>query len=208
MDRDFCPRCSAGASIPKCAITCIPNNAYFEDMLDEKELQNQECFTCSKNAQEVTSGGIKITKKCNECGLCILACPYSHNIKLNELLNASLENTVLSDPGKACILFKCLFPECEVASEVQVQGNFRTKRIDLVIKQEGRVFLLKLLKNTDKASFYNRSYEEVILKYSGDYPGIQFDSLCLVPSSKLGTKTQDNVVMVDINEIYRIIGGK
>lgn len=208
MDREFCPGCNVGSSIPECGITLIPSNAYLEDMLAGNVLQTQECFVCPRNAQEISEKGIKLTKKCNECGLCVIACPNYNVDVFDDLFSVNLENSILNDPGKASILFKALFPNCVVASEVQVQGNFRTKRIDLVVKQDEKIFLFKLLKNTEKASFYNRSYDEVIMKYSDDYPEMKFDSLCLVPSSKLGYKTQDNVLMVDINEVFRIIGGK
>jgi len=49
---------------------------------------------------------------------------------ITSLFNRKLESVLFRDLGKASILFQSLFPSAIVASEVQVKGNFRTKRID------------------------------------------------------------------------------
>lgn len=208
MNKEFCLGCNSGANIPKCAITLISNNAYLEDILSNKKLPTQECLICPENAQEISENGIIITKKCSECTLCMLACPNVNMIFSKDFFPRSLEKAILNDPGKACILFKCLFSKIQVASEVQVQGNFRTKRIDIVIKYDNNVLLVKLLNNIDKVPFYRRSYDEVIFQYEKNYSEINFKFFCLIPSDKMKNKILDDTSITDIGTLCKIIGGK
>lgn len=208
MNKNFCPGCDAHSSIPGCAITLIPSNVYLEDILANKGLQSQESFICHKNAQEINENKMNILSNCNECGLCLLACPYLMQQPKEELFNSNLERVILNDLGKASILFHCLFPDYQVASEVHVKGNFRTKRIDIVIKDDSSVYLIKLLKNTDKVPFYHRSYTEVINQYVAHYHDFTMKSYCLVPTSIKDNVVSGDVELVDIKTLYKTIGGK
>ena len=206
MDRNFCPGCTF-ASAPQCAITQIPQNAYLEDILSNNPLTNADCFVCPSLAQSINAGLIEITSKCTECGICMLACNNVDNDRI-EWANKNTEKAVFSDLTKLSLLYKFLLPETTVASEVQVKGNFRTKRIDLVIYSNNKALLIKALKTTDKAPLYMRSYQEVITEYESSYPGVEFTAVCLVPESKknAGVMTTTAIELMSLYDIYTTMG--
>ncbi len=208
MNKNFCPGCDTSYNTPECAIRLIPINAYLEDIITNKSLKLQEVLICHKNAQAIKKNKMKILPNCDDCALCLLSCPYINLQHKDELLNFNLEEVIFKDLDKACILFQRLFPEYQVASEVHVNGNFRTKRVDIVIKNGSSIYLIKLLKNADKFLFYRRSYKEVINQYSIPYSNFTWKSYCLVPSSLKVQKNQDSEEILNINILNKIIGGK
>lgn len=207
MNQDFCVGCNISSRLPSCAIGYAPNNAYIENIINNDSLPTAENFICHKTSQALSSGKLVILDKCDNCGLCSITCPHS-NVDYTTFFSPRLENVVFNDFGKASILFQSIFPTSVVATEVQVKGNFRTKRIDLVIKKDSDIYLIKLLKTTDKVPFYMRSYKEVINQYSPIYPDITFHSLCLVPTAKTNDVVRVDADIRDLSALNSLLGGK
>lgn len=206
MNHDFCVGCNPGSSLPLCAIGTAPSNAYIENILNGESLTKLENFVCHKTSQDLSSGKLTILPKCDDCGLCQIICPYI-NIDYTTFFTSKLEKVIFNDFGKTSLLFQSIFPDSIVATEVQVKGNFRTKRIDLVIKKGSDIYLIKMLKTTDKVPFYMRSYEEVISQYQESYTGITFHSLCLVPAVKTNDIVRVDAEIVDLTMLNTMIGG-
>ena len=206
MNHDFCVGCNPGSSLPFCAIGNDPSNAYIENIINNDNLSKLENFVCHKTAQDLSTGKLTILAKCDDCGMCQILCP-NITVDYTTFFNSKLEKVVFNDFGKASILFQSIFPDSVVATEVQVKGNFRTKRIDLVIKKDSDIYLIKMLKSTDKVPFYMRSYEEVITQYSSDYPTISFHALCLVPAAKTNDIVRIDADILDIASLNTLIGG-
>lgn len=206
MNHDFCVGCDTGSSLPNCAIGYSPNNAYIENIINNDSLSTAENFICHKTSQDLSSGKLIILDRCDNCGLCNITCPHS-NTNYTTFFSPKLEKVIFNDFGKASILFQTIFPDCVVATEVQVKGNFRTKRIDLVIKNDSDIYLIKLLKTTNKVPFYMHSYEEVINQYNTFYPEITFHSLCLVPTAKTNDVVRIDADIKDISALNTLLGG-
>lgn len=207
MNRNFCKGCEQNLCSPNCAIRLAPNNTYIEDMINNSKLSYLENFVCHKTAQELSNGKLSIQAACDDCGLCYISCPHTRE-DYTPFFTTKLEKVFFNDFGRASILFQSLFPNALVATEVQVKGNFRTKRVDLVIKDSNTFYLIKLLKTTDKVPFYTRSYNEVIEQYSGTYPNYIFKAICLVPAAKTTDIITVDADIFDISKLYSLIGGK
>lgn len=206
MNPDFCVGCNSGSSLPSCAIGIAPSNAYIENIINNDIVSTLENFICHKTAQDLSSGKLNILSNCDDCGMCQIMCPNS-NIDYTTFFNSKLEKVLFNDFGRASILFQKIFPDSLVATEVQVNGNFRTKRIDLLIKKGNDVYLIKMLKSTDKIPFYMHSYDKVIEQYHTTYPNISFYSLFLVPANKINDIVRVNAEIVDLATLNRLIGG-
>lgn len=207
MNHDFCGGCNHGSLLPLCAIEKAPNNAYIEKILNGEPLSQIENFVCHKASQDFSSGKLTILSKCDDCGLCQIICP-NNKIDYTTFFTSKLERVIFNDYGKTSLLFQSIFPDSTVATEVQVQGNYRTKRIDLVIKKDSDIYLIKMLKSTDKVPFYMRSYNEVISQYQPKYSEITFHSLCLIPASKKNDIIRFNADIVDLITLNSLIWGK
>ena len=206
MNHKFCMGCNPGSSLPLCAIGKAPSNAYIENILNGEPLSHLENFVCHKASQDLSSGKLTILPKCDDCGLCQIICPNTE-IDYTTFFTSKLEKVIFNDFGKTSLLFQSIFPNSIVATEVQVKGNFRTKRIDLVIKKESDIYLIKMLKTTNKVPFYMRSYNEVISQYQANNAGITFHSLCLVPASKTNDIIRVDAEIVDLAMLNTLIGG-
>ncbi len=179
MDKEFCKKC--GKPTPECAIFKLPQNIKFEELIKGSSLNYQECLVCHKNAQSITDK-LEINKMCDECGLCQFACPAIINEWNNEISRA-IETIIIKDFVKLAILLKSLFPKSVVGTEVHVKGNFRTKRIDVVVIQEKRIVFIKVLANIDKIPLYSRSYEDVKEFYEKEIQR-EIIPICLIPENK------------------------
>ena len=89
-----------------------------------------------------------------------------------------------------------------------MKGNFRTKRIDLVIKKRNEIYFIKFLKTIDKISFYTRSYLEVIEQYKNLFPNYTFKNICLVNTRKLDSFISVENDVLNLSNLYSFIGGK
>ncbi|WP_396276441.1 hypothetical protein [Haloimpatiens lingqiaonensis] len=206
MDKNFCIGCPEVKDMPKCIIQNIPSNSYIEDIIENSELKYSEYFICHKFAQGFENNKLVITPACDDCGLCQIACCKKTPAAITSLFNRKLESVLFRDLGKASILFQSLFPSAIVASEVQVKGNFRTKRIDLVIFLNKTAYLIKLIKNLEKIPFYSRSYGEVIDTYNKLYPNINFTYGNLIPTSKLNVKLPFDAQTYDLEQLFIKVG--
>lgn len=207
MKYNFCQGCPEIENIPLCAINYIPYNPRLEEIINDVDLNYTEVFVCHKNAQEINDNILNVKQNCDACGLCMVACTKYKIDNYKLLLTPNMEKVIFNDLPKASVLFQTLFPNTVVATEVQVKGNFRTKRIDLVIKNNSSVLLIKLLKNLDKAPYYSRSYNDVINYYRELYPNLSISSACLVPSIKSCASMPNEIVLYDINSLYHLLGG-
>lgn len=207
MNHYFCVGCNSSSSLSFCAIGLAPSNAYIENIINNDCLMKHEHFVCHKASQDLSSGNLTILDMCDDCGLCQITCP-NVNTDYTTFFTTKLEKIVFNDFGKASIFFQTIFPNTTVATEVQVKGNFRTKRIDLVIKADSDVYLIKLLKTTDKVPFYMRSYDEVINHYYRIFPNIHFHRLCLVPATKLCDTVRIDADIMDLTALNTLFEGK
>ncbi len=207
MDKNFCIGCPEVKDIPKCIIQNIPSNSYIEDIITNSKLKCSEYFVCHKFAQSFENHKLVVLTACDECGLCQIACCKKNPASVTSLFTKKLEDVLFRDLGKASILFQSLIPSAIVASEVQVKGNFRTKRIDLVIFLNDTAYLIKLIKNLDKIPFYSRSYGEVIDTYKEIYPNINFIYGNLIPASKLRIKLPFDAQVYNLEQLYLKVGG-
>ncbi len=208
MDHEFCVGCNFDSKFPVCAVKSIPKNIHVESIINNcDEVSFNEIFVCHKTAQNLTSGRLHILSECDDCGICQLLCPHS-KINYTSYFNSKLEDVIFSNLGIACIFFQTLFPESFVATEVQVQGNYRSRRIDLVIKKRYDFYFIKLLKTPEKYSFYKRSYSEVIELYHTRYPDLNLQYLCLIPTNKTNEFIRSSATDLDLVSLYNIIRGK
>ena len=66
-----------------------------------------------------------------------------------------------------------------VASEIKAKGNARQKRLDLVLKLNENVYIIKILRSVVRTGFYYRSYEDSISTYIKSFPNLNFNILFL-----------------------------
>lgn len=204
MDKEFCLHC--GEKNPQCAIVELPQKSTLTNICEGKVVNTQEYLVCGRNAMNIDSG-LSITEDCNECKLCQVTCPQLET-DVKDLNIDAIEKIVFNSFDKLGILIKGLFPTALVACEVQVEGNFRTKRIDVVVKQNKAIVLIKVLSNIDKVPLYSRSYEEVQNRYV-ELVDTKIISTCLVPTKKIDqallfgfevTTIQKLIEMLEVNK--------
>jgi len=204
MDHKFCIGCTD--NVPLCAIDTIITNISLDDIAINNNYTTSDVFVCHKFAQEINCGKLNINKNCDDCELCYITCPYAD--KLNSYINYNkIEHIVLSDCEKANIFFQHLFPMITIATKVSAKGNFRTKRLDLVIKSNDEIRLIKLLTNKNKLEFYCRSYDDVVRDYQCKYPDIRFSYACLVPTSLSSTIDAKATPFFTISSLCSMLGG-
>lgn len=201
MNKEFCMKC--GKEVPECAVVKLLRKFSIEDLIDGKNLVYQECLVCHKNAQTI-GDKLLINEKCSECCLCQLTCPKVQK-NWNLTVCESLEPIVLKHYEKLAILIKALYPKKVIGSEVQVKGNYRAKRIDVVVKTKDIVYLIKVLPNIDKVPLYSRSYEEV-KQYYDKIMDIKIITRCLVPKHKKEQALALGYLVVTLDELINELG--
>lgn len=179
MDRNFCVGCStvSNQKMPPCVVANIISNIPIEDLINTSEINTKEVFVCPKGAVDIASSRLVINNRCADCMLCALCCPLADTSSLS--LDVLPEHVLFSTTTTMHILLQSLIPDATVANDVHVIGNSRKKRIDLVIKKKNQIFLIKLLKNTNKMQFYTRSYQEVVDTYQPQFPDHSFHIIAL-----------------------------
>lgn len=187
MIENFCKTCSF-KDYPNCMVSKIITNEDFDNFINNNN-KYIEYPVCHKNAQ-ILSNGIMITNPtCDNCGLCKLACVSFEldSIKIND----KLENIVFSNLNLLNILLSNITNKnTQIGSEIHFEGNSRNKRIDIVIKHDKKIFLIKLINSVDKRDFYSRSYDEIIDQYSNLYKDYHFDKILLF---KRNVNTEFNI---------------
>lgn len=206
MDKNFCESCTSDELTPPCIITKIPSNPDIEDILLKRDFILVENFICHTYAQIYEKNCMRINEKCDECGLCLAMCSHllvSQSIDINKL-----ENAVFDDLSKICILLKRFCPSKIIATEVKTKGNSRTKRIDLCVSFEKKIFLIKMLKNKDKIPLYSRSFDDVINWYSPKYPDFEFDKYFILPQAKIEKNTNSELNIICLKDLLVLFGEK
>jgi hypothetical protein len=176
MIESFCKKCSF-KDYPNCMVSKIITNEDFNNFINNNN-KYIEYPVCHKNAQILNDGIMTPNPTCDNCGLCKLAC-VSLDLDSTQI-NEQLENIVFSNLNLLNILLSNITNEnIQVGSEIHFEGNSRNKRIDIVIKHDKKIFLIKLINSVDKREFYSRSYDEIINQYSNLYKDYQFDKILL-----------------------------
>lgn len=191
MNKDFCDKICFPTP-PPCLVFKILRNNSIEDLLNKNKFLTVDNLVCHKCAQDIVEDKIVILENCDECMLCKICCP---NFLNSNIVSSQIEKAIFSNLVSACIYFTATNPNLMICSEAKAVGNFRSKRIDLVIKQNKTVYLIKVLKNFDKSSFYLRSYENVKEYYSSLFPSYNFNIFCLVPENNANCNHSDNRIV-------------
>lgn len=200
MKKDFCMTC--GESAPECAIVKLPQKASIDAIVNGENLLDEECLVCHKNAQTLTDQ-LSINETCDECFLCQATCP-AIKIEWDKTKCDHFEPVVFERFDKLAILVKALYPQMTAACEVQVKGNCRTKRIDVVINREKQIYLIKVLSNIDKIPVYSRSYEEV-KQYYDEKLDADIKTMCLVPKKKKEQAVKFGYPVVILEELLCLL---
>ena len=206
MDKDFCSLCNNTEITPPCIITKIPSNPNLEDIILRKRFVLTENLICHTYAQIYENHCLKINEKCDECGLCLAMC--NHHSKSPSLDTDKLEKAIFNDLSKICILLTRFCPSKIIATEVQVKGNFRTKRVDLCISDTNKIYLIKFLKTLAKFPFYSRSYDDILTNYSKDYPNVVFKKLFVAPKDILINNENAEQNIIDLKKLLLKFGEK
>ena len=166
---------------PSCAIQNIVSSVDMDALLNNHQFKKIMFPVCHKNAQSINENKIIKNSSCDNCMLCEAICPFldSHNT-----LNVDTEHVALSNLNRLNILIKNILPNALVATEVKAKGNAREKRVDLVIRKDKTIFLIKVLSDTDRYSFYYRSYEDIKNYYEARYKEYTIYFYILIPSWK------------------------
>lgn len=204
MNKDFCESCTSNELTPPCIITKIPSNPDIEDILLRKDFVLVENLICHTYAQIYENNCLKINENCDECGLCLAMC--KHLTVAQSLDFSKLEKAIFEDLSKICILLKRFCPSKIIATEVKTKGNSRTKRIDLCISFDKKIYLIKLLKNLDKIPMYSRSFDDVIKIYSDKYKDFSFSKLFLVPESIALKNKNPDLQLITLKDLLKNFG--
>lgn len=197
MYADFCTGCNFN-DYPDCISKKIIRNITFEKLLSDN-ITFEQYLVCPLNAQKLYENKLELTEKCNHCYFCKYLC--INNKEQNILKYDQLESIITSDYNKLQILLNKWNPTLKIATEVTFNGNFRTKRLDLVIINNSEVFLVKVLKDINKFDYYKRSYEYIRKEYSTIYNNLNFKPLFLVYSNS--NHIQDTSI-ININELLNL----
>lgn len=206
MDKDFCVSCSSEDFTPPCIITKIPSNPDIEDILLGHDFVLVENFICHTYAQIYEQNCLKINDNCDECGLCLAMC--NHLLVAPSIDIHKLEKAIFDDLSKICILLKRFCPSKIIATEVKTKGNSRTKRIDLCVSFENKIYLIKLLKNKDKIPLYSRSFDDVINWYSPKYPNFEFSKYFILPQTKIEQNDNSELNIICLKDLLVLFGEK
>lgn len=204
MDRNFCNQC--GEEFPKCAMFKLPNSLGLEDFLNCNADCYQEFPVCHKNAQTILMSTMTINDSCDDCGLCQFSCP-SVKREWDCSSGQSMESAVFKNFVFLAILIQTLFPHYKVGTAIQVKGNSRTKRIDVVVADNKKLVFIKVLSNTAKIPLYSRSYEEVKKNYQQE-KGQDIHIACLIPERTKKTTANKTYLTYTLTELINMLGGQ
>lgn len=185
---------------PECVICNIVNGISINDLLKNQIFIKKPFLVCKYNAQDFNGMNMKITNRCQNCNLCKIICKFGNkNLVADEAL-------LFDELSRLNIYFSKLFPEYQIATEVTANGNSRKKRLDLVIKKNNKIILIKVLSNVDKYGYYYRSYTETMNELVDEFKNFNFEYQCLVKKSeviKCNELKYKNAITVD--DLIKII---
>lgn len=200
MRFDFCTTC-LNEKIPVCTAFDITTSVTVDMLLNNTTLNKTKYLVCHKNAQSINLGVLNRNEKCDECGLCKIAC--KNNLRIE--YNSKIEKSVLSDLGRLNIFLSSIYEEAKIATEVKTNGNFRQKRIDAVIVFKNNIILVKVLNNLEKYQFYKRAYDDIVSNYIKTYNDYRISNIFLISSANKEKAKQLGYKCLDINEMNEVI---
>ena len=185
-----CPGCTFN-NFPTCAISNIVSASSLNDILEGKKLKTSLFPVCHKNAQRIVDNKITKTDACDNCSLCNYLCVSASN---NLTPYAVSEKLLLSDLSRLNMYLQKAIPSAVVGSEIKAKGNAREKRIDIVVKKDSTIYLVKVLSDLDKIPYYSRSYNALLEFYNNEFNGFTFYTRLLIPAKRIdatGTISSD-----------------
>lgn len=184
---------------PRCVIQEVFDSVSLDDLIKDNLKKTTKVLVCPYNAIEYNQKEVLRNENCKECSLCEFVCKHK-NCDFGKI-----EKHLLKDCVKLNIFLKSFDTDLVVSSTVTAPGNSRTKRLDIVVKNKNKLFLIKILNNLDKYNFYKRSYQDVIDVYNKLYGGHLFIFYALVPNSeKQKSKNSDVVSIEDLSKIFTV----
>ena len=96
--------------------------------------------------------------------------------------------------------------DCKIGSQIKSFGNYRQRRIDLVIQKDKTVCLIKVLSDLNKYRFYMDSYNEQIETYNKTFNDYRFHAFMLVKQSVLSTANKNNLNVITITNLINTFG--
>ncbi len=177
MDKSFCTGCDfVKGQLPECTVTKITTGITFEELLENEYSPNTRYPICHKNSQKLVNNKLVISDECDSCQLCYVACPKTVK-NLTDSISIN-DDEILKDINLTNIVVKYILG-IPVASEIKAKGNARQKRLDLVLKLNENVYIIKILRSVVRTGFYYRSYEDSISTYIKSFPNLNFNILFL-----------------------------
>ena len=202
MNKDFCIGCEPETR-PTCAIYKIISSIDMDSFLHTINQKKTDILVCHCNAQEIKNNHLNIKDNCNDCNLCLLTCSKIldenfFNEKLEKILfsNLNLLNVYLSEMCKKCI----------TGSEIKSFGNYRQKRIDIVIQKDKTIYLVKVLSDLNKYRFYMDSYNEQVETYNSTFDDYNFVALQLVKQNEFSIANKKNLNVITISDLIKTLG--
>ena len=202
MNKDFCVGCEPGTK-PTCAIYKIISSTDMDSFLHAEKQKKTDVLVCHCNAQEMKNNYLNIKDNCDECILCQLACSkVSNESKFDE----KLEKILFSNLNLLNIYLSEMCKECKIGSEIKSFGNYRQKRIDIVIQKDKTIYLVKVLSDLNKYRFYMDSYNEQIEIYNTTFEDCNFIALQIVKQKEFFIANKKNLNVVTITDLIKTLG--
>ncbi len=174
-------------------------NHLFES--DLSQYSKQSIILCPADALRIEGTSIHKTSDCFQCGLCDLKY-YYNNKNTQTLKKPTVSDYFLSDIQRLCIVLKYSLGESlPVFCEVNVDGDFRNKRIDIVYRENSTIMILKALSNVDRYQYYNRSYDDIAKTLREKHPSFRIKIKLLVSSEHFSTLNTECDTICTIDRI-------
>lgn len=163
---ETCKECIKENKFPPCGVNTFNKGGELKNILigDFSTSKKQNFFVCPVDAIKPNGQGVNFTKECISCGICTNKCPYGNIEVANRLgenvLYKYLDNILLV----ASFLESSLGNTYEISTEVKAVGNARNKRIDIVVSNNQKVYLIKVLSKLSSIGKYERSYKDMLVE--------------------------------------------
>lgn len=207
MDKTFCKGCDfKDRQLPQCVAYKIATMISLDDFIEGNYTHKELYPICYKNAQSINDSKLVISDECDCCYMCSVACP---ELSIdNSLVLECNDKIILKNLNLTNIALNLLL-NIPVASEVKTEGNCRQKRIDISVKNGNNLYLIKVLHSAGKIDFYNRSYEEVAMKYNKQYVDMNVQVAFLLPEEiYLNVKDKTEFNFFTMRNIYEYFRGE
>lgn len=196
-----CTGCSF-SQFPECAIQSIVTATALENIMIGTNVKTTLYPVCHKNAQNIHENRLVKGASCDGCLFCDALCV---NYESNEETSQALEKIVFSNLNRFNMYLKRRLAQCVVGTEIKAKGNAREKRIDVVIKRNSVLYMVKVLADNDKFPYYSRSYAELVSYYSANYDGVVFKSIIVMPNNKIESARAMGYECYSLDELVKEI---